>query len=77
MPKFLGERVEPGRITRFNLSNAWYVLTPWTHKGNPTGYISKYVELSDCGRVLFTYWYIGPLGIISGKWVGEENVSKH
>lgn len=58
------------QIIKVTWSDSWNTLTPWTHKGNPTGYISFKRELSESEEVDFTYAYIGPIGIISGRWVG-------
>ena len=71
MPNRIAKIVERGkRITIISLSKDWYTITPWIHDGKVVPYVSKYVRLSDSRNVLFTYWYIGPIGIVSGKWVG-------
>jgi hypothetical protein len=28
--------------------------------------------LSESGDVQFLYLYVGPFGVISGKWIGED-----
>lgn len=62
------------RITKFFWSDDWSSQTPWRHNNLDQPYFSKITELSESESVLFTYWYAGPFGILTGKWV--ENDSK-
>ena len=59
------------RITQFYLSNDWNTTVPWSHRNVEQPYFSCKKELSKSNEVDFTYLYLGPLGIISGKWIGE------
>lgn len=57
------------RIMTFAWSKDWYSFKPWLHKGENIPYITIKKNLSDSGKVSFTYIYIGPLAIVSGKWI--------
>lgn len=67
------ETVKTKRITRVFLSDDWNTITPWQHKGKKVPYFFSYIrEKSTSGDVDFLYLYIGPLAILSGKWIREE-----
>jgi hypothetical protein len=68
MPKRVAEFKSKDRITFLTISNEWNTLTPWKFRDEVVGYFAVRRELQE--TVQFTYWYIGPFGIISGKWVG-------
>ena len=69
MPKRIAKIVQRGkRITVINLSKDWNTLTPWKFRDEVVGYFAVRRELKE--TVQFTYVYLGPIGIISGKWVG-------
>lgn len=72
MPYKIFEFKVKNRITKFALSNDWYTCTPWQHHDQVLPYLFNYIrEISDSGCVNFTYIYIGPFAIISGKWIGD------
>lgn len=72
MPKKLFEMKRKGHISKFVLSNDWFSFKPWSHKDQPIPYVWKTTERSESGDVDFTYIYVGPFALISGKWVSEE-----
>ena len=69
MAKQLFEIKSKTRITKVFLSDDWKSKTPWRHNNLAQPYFSKITEISESERVRFTYTYIGPFGIISGKWI--------
>ena len=70
MPQKLFEIETDGRISKFVLSNDWNTRVPWQHKGENLPYFAYKRELSDSKEVDFTYLYLGPFAMISGKWIG-------
>jgi hypothetical protein len=56
-------------VTRGFWSDEWYSLTPWKHDTKTMPYFSRIVEQRE--NVLLTFLYIGPVGIIHGKWTGS------
>jgi hypothetical protein len=72
MAKELIEFKSKKRITKLFLSDDWKSKTPWRHNNLVQPYFSKIKETSESEQVKFTYFYIGPFGIISGKWVVEK-----
>jgi len=69
MAKQLIEFKTKKRITKVFLSDDWKSKTPWRHNNLIQSYFAKINEISDSERVDFTYLYIGPFGILSGKWI--------
>jgi hypothetical protein len=67
MPKRIAEFKSKERVTYVTISNEWYTLTPWMFRGENVKYFDVRHELRE--NVKFTYVYLGPIGIISGKWV--------
>jgi hypothetical protein len=72
MPQKIFETKSNRRITKFLWSNAWLSAQPWEHKKQPIPYIWWTKEASESGDVSLTYVYVGPFGLISGKWIREE-----
>jgi hypothetical protein len=73
MPYKLLSLERRNKITEYFLSHKWYSVTPWHHKGVNQPYFSHKTEHSS--SVVFTYLYIGPLAILSGRWK-EDNATK-
>lgn len=71
MPQKLFEVNTKRRITQFTLSNDWNSRVPWQHKNEDLPYFACKRELSDSKEMDFTYLYLGPFAMISGKWLGE------
>jgi len=68
MAKRIAELKSKERITFVTISDEWNTLTPWKFRDEVVGYFAVRRELKE--TVQFTYVYLGPIGIISGKWVG-------
>ena len=69
MPRKFFEIDTKRRITKFILSNDWNTRVPWQHKGEDLPYFACKREFSNSGEVAFTYLYLGPFALISGKWL--------
>lgn len=69
MPKQLFTIKTKNRVTIVGWSNDWYTLVPWQHKGIDQNYISRVKQLNIRGDIEYTYLYIGPFGIVSGKLI--------
>lgn len=69
MAKQLTEFKTKKRITKLFLSDDWKSKTPWRHNNLVQPYFAKINETSDSELVDFTYLYIGPFAILSGKWI--------
>lgn len=68
MPKRIAEFKSKERITFVTVSNEWYTLTPWQHKGKVLPYFGVRSEVRENTKL--TRIYLGPIGIITGKWIG-------
>jgi hypothetical protein len=68
MAKKLFEFKTKKRITALFLSDDWKSKTPWRHNNLVQPYFAKIKETSDSQQVKFTFLYVGPFAILSGKW---------
>jgi hypothetical protein len=70
MPTELFQLKSKKRISKFLFSNDWFSLVPWSHNGVNQPYISKINEPGESEDVEFTFRFIGPIAIVTGRWVG-------
>jgi hypothetical protein len=57
------------KISYFVMSKDWWSFTPWNHEGLNQSYIDYKESFSKSRNVFFTYRYIGPFAIMTGKWL--------
>lgn len=70
MAKILFKKTLKKRMCVLGLSTDWDTLTPWEHKGKNMPYFGIHKSISASGNVKFTYLFIGPFGVVIGKWIG-------
>jgi hypothetical protein len=73
MPTELFQLKSKKSITKLYLSDDWASTTPWRHNNLIQPYFSKVTEMSESETVLLTYRYIGPFGVLTGKWVEDDS----
>ena len=70
MPRTLCELSYGKRYISLVLSKDWLTREPWTHQGAKIPYVCKKRVWSVDSKIYIDHWYLGPVAVLYGKWVG-------
>lgn len=71
MANILFESVTKKRMIVLGISKDWHTTTPWEHQGELMPYFGIRRNVGNSGFVKFTYFFLGPLSVVIGKWIGK------